>query len=224
MSSTQRLPARMTTPDTTGQALLVCGIVSSLLYAVANDAIAVNRYPGYDPLSQVVSELTSPGAPSRAPLIAVGLVWAALLGAFGVGVWRASRGRRALRVAAGLLIGYAAAQPLWIPFPMSARGEIPASAGLADTVHVGLAAATVLLMFTTMGFGAAALGRRFRRFTAATAAVALAFGAYTFTTVPTFQAGDPTPWAGLAERVNIFAWLLWVAVLAAALLREGPES
>ncbi|GAA0815740.1 DUF998 domain-containing protein [Spirilliplanes yamanashiensis] len=220
MSSTQRLSLRPAAPDTTVRALLACGIVSSLLYAVANDALAVARYPGYDPVSQVVSELTTTGTPTRAPLLVVGLVWAVLLGAFGAGVWRAARGRRGLRVTAGLLMGYAAVQPLWIPFPMSPRGEIPTAAGPAGAVHVALAAATVAIMFTAMGFGAAALGRRFRRFTAGAAVAALVSGAYTFATVPRFQAGDPTPWAGLAERVTIAAWLLWIAVLGATLLRE----
>lgn len=45
------------------QTLLACGIVSSLLYAVMIWEI---RYDGYSPLSQVPSELTAIGAPTRA--------------------------------------------------------------------------------------------------------------------------------------------------------------
>lgn len=36
---------------------------------------------------------------------------------------------------------------------------------------------------------------------------------------------EPTPWAGLEERVNIYATMLWLAALALALLRaEGPTA
>jgi hypothetical protein len=33
----------------------------------------------------------------------------------------------------------------------------------------------------------------------------------------------PTPWIGIAERIDLGGYLLWVAVLAIALLRE-PAS
>ena len=47
------------------KALLVCGIASSLLYAAMIWAI---RYEGYSPVSQVPSELTAIGAPTRTTL------------------------------------------------------------------------------------------------------------------------------------------------------------
>jgi hypothetical protein len=33
------------------------------------------------------------------------------------------------------------------------------------------------------------------------------------------QANEPTPWMGIEERINIYATMLWVAVLAIGLLR-----
>lgn len=36
-------------------------------------------------------------------------------------------------------------------------------------------------------------------------------------------AGQLTPWLGVAERINIGAYLLWVTVLAAILLRGHPD-
>jgi hypothetical protein len=32
-------------------------------------------------------------------------------------------------------------------------------------------------------------------------------------------ANEPTPWMGIEERINIYATMLWVAVLAIGLLR-----
>ncbi|HLN76668.1 MAG TPA: hypothetical protein VK204_06445, partial [Nocardioidaceae bacterium] len=54
--------------------------------------------------------------------------------------------------------------PLWYPFPMTARGQIePATKmALADLMHITLGAIDTLLMLSILGFGAAALGKRFR--------------------------------------------------------------
>jgi len=48
--------------------------------------------------------------------------------------------------------------------------------------------------------------------------ILLAAGAVTSMDAPKLQANFPTPWMGVWERVNIVAWLLWVAVLSATLL------
>jgi len=76
-------------------------------------------------------------------------------------------------------------------------------------------------MFLAIGFGATAFGKPFRLYSIATIVVLLTFGALTFIEAPRLQANLPTPWIGLWERINISVFLLWVAVLAAALLRRG---
>jgi len=48
----------------------------------------------------------------------------------------------------------------------------------------------------------------------------LVFGALTGMQAPKVPAGEPTPWMGLFERVSLWAWLLWMAVLAIILLRD----
>jgi hypothetical protein len=211
-------------PGTAQTFLLSCGILSSLLYAITNDLLAALRYRGYSPFSQVVSELTSIGAPTRTPLLAMGLVYDVLLAAFGVGVWRSARGNRALGVTGLLLVGYGAIGPLWLPFPMTARGEIGTTTGLTDIMHIVMGAVTVLLMFSAIGFGARAFGGRFRAYSLGTLATVLAFGASVFAYVPRIAAGEPTPWVGVLERINIAAWLMWVAVLAVILLRGASGS
>jgi hypothetical protein len=45
----------------------------------------------------------------------------------------------------------------------------------------------------------------------------------TFRDAPRVQADLSTPWIGLWERINISVFLLWIAVLAMALLRGGAR-
>src|SRR5438046_9732951 len=85
--------------------LLDCGIASSLLHVVMN-IVAALRYPGYDSVSQTVSELSAIGAPTRNLWVPAGMVYEILVIAFGIGVWLSADGRRPLQVVAGLLLAY----------------------------------------------------------------------------------------------------------------------
>ena len=51
----------------------------------------------------------------------------------------------------------------------------------------------------------------------------LVFGSLTAMDAPKVPLGDPTPWMGLTERINIGAWLVWLAVLSLTLLRRDAE-
>jgi len=198
--------------------LLVCGIVSSVLYGILIWAI---RYPGYSPISQTVSELSAWGTSTRNLWIPLGAVYTLLILAFGIGVWIVGRGRRSLRIAGGLLIAYASLGLLWPFAAMHQRAVLAAGGGtLADTMHLTLAGTTVLLMFAAMVCGAVALRGWFRIYSIATIAVLLVFGALTSADASKVADDLPTPWAGLWERINICAFLLWVVVFAVVLLRE----
>jgi hypothetical protein len=74
-------------------------------------------------------------------------------------------------------------------------------------------------MLLAIGFGAAAFGKRFRLYSIATLLTVLVFGALTFLDAPRVGANLPTPWLGVGERINLGMFLLWVVVLATALLR-----
>jgi len=63
-------------------ALLVCGIASSLLYALMIWGI---RYEGYSLISQVPSELTAIGAPTRALWARLGWIYTVLVAFLGLG-------------------------------------------------------------------------------------------------------------------------------------------
>jgi uncharacterized membrane protein len=70
-----------------------------------------------------------------------------------------------------------------------------------------------------IGFAAVALGKRFRFYSLATMVLLVAFGALTGMEAPGLEANLPTPLIGVWERSGIGAFMLWVVVLAIALLR-----
>lgn len=198
-----------------GRALLLyCGALSSLVYVAANVAGAL-RWPGYSSLSQTISELSAIDAPSRSVWVPLGIAYDALLIAFGAGVWAQARERRGLRATAAMLVAIGVIGVFWPP--MHLRGR---DATLTDTLHVVWASVTSVLTLLAIGLGARGMGPRFRGYSIATIAVLLAFGTLSFLQAPRLAANEPTPWLGLLERINVGSYLLWVAVLSCALVRE----
>ena len=217
--STAAARRRVVSREKWRKALLACGIASALLYALMIWAI---RYEGYSPISQVPSELTAIGAPTRALWARLGWIYTALELAFGFGLWKSAGRNGAIKIVGGLILAHASLGFLW-PFASMHRREVLAAGGgtFSDTLHVVLAGVTVFLMFLAIGFGAAAFGKRFRLYSIASIVVLLAFGGLTFLEAPGLQANLPTPWIGLWERINITVFLVWVVVLAAMLRRTG---
>ena len=62
--------------------LLVCGVVSSLLYIAMNVFVAT-QWEDYSSASQTVSELSAIGAPTRRVCVGVGIGYSVLVVAFG---------------------------------------------------------------------------------------------------------------------------------------------
>jgi hypothetical protein len=199
---------------TARNALLVSGIVSSLLYAAMLVFIPM-RWAGYSSASQTVSELSAIDAPTRPLWVPLGTVWTLLYAAFGWGVWQAAGRNRPLRVAGAVMIAHGLFGIFWPPMHLRGTG-----ATLTDTLHIVWSIATVLLMALAIGFAAAALGRRFRLYSIATLLAFVVFGVLTGMDGPRIAANLPTPWIGVWERVNIGVWLLWVVALAVTLLRQ----
>ncbi|HET6344903.1 MAG TPA: DUF998 domain-containing protein [Myxococcota bacterium] len=199
--------------------LLVCGILSSLLY-LGIDTLAAWRYPDYHSyLSQAISELGAVGAPTRTLVDPLFLIYTIMIVAFGVGVCASAQERRALRVIGSLLIGIGAIG-LVTP-PMNLRG----TAGVTgDLPHIVLTGVIVLFILSAIVCGAALYGRRWRLYSWATVVTLVVSGAGTGFEAGRLAAHQPTPWLGLAERINIGAYLLWTAVLAVSLLRVEESS
>ena len=205
--------------------LLVCGVLYPLLHVIANDVVAATRYAGYSRSSQAVSELSAAGAPTRTFLTAMLPVWTALMIAFGIGVWKSADGKHALRVTGGLLVAFGITGVLWLFFHMTSReAMVTGTTPVNDIGHIVLTAVTVLLILSQIGFGAAAFGKWFRVYSLVTAVTVVVFGALTGMLAPKVPLGEPTPWMGIFERIDIGAWLLWIAALAIILLRSRSDA
>lgn len=217
---------RRTRTGVTGRdVLLAAGMFYAASYVVANDGIAASRYPGYDRIDQAVSELSAKGAPTRPFLVGMSAVWTPAMMAFGLGVGLSARGRRALRATGALLVGFGAMSLGWLPFPMTAREDMrPGTTAANDVGHLAMGALTVLLMLAQIGSGAVALGKRFRWYSIVTGAIMLVCGGSVARLSAGLAAGKPTPRLGLYERASIGAWLTWITVLAATLMREGDSA
>jgi len=207
------------------KSLLVCGILSSLLYFAMITVLGPMRWEGYSLRSQWVSELFAFGAPSRTLVVPLGIVYQVLMTAFGLGVWLSAGRNRALRVAGGLLVAYGVVGLTAPLFSMHMREYLQMNGPtLTDTMHQILTGVTVLLMMLAIGFAAAALGKRFRFYSIATIVASLVFGALTMPSASRVEKDLPTPWTGLTERISICVFLIWVVLLAIALLRAPSDS
>jgi hypothetical protein len=204
--------------------LLVCGILSSMLY-VAMTVVVAMQWEGYSSTSQTISELSAIGAPTRPVWVRLGAIYTVLVTAFGWGIWRSAGRNRALRIVGSLILAYGLLGVLWPLAPMHLRAVLAAGGGTwTDTLHLVLASVTVLLMLLAIVCAASAFGKPFRRYCIATLAILVAFGALTFVDAPRLAANLPTPWMGVWERINLGVFLLWVAVLAVALLRARDTA
>jgi len=200
--------------------LLVSGILSSLLYVVTV-VLAAMRWEGYNPASQTVSELIAIDAPTRPLVVPLFVTYALLIYAFGVGVWASDDRKPALRFAAVGLIGKEVLGLVGtLFFPMHLREVLAVGGGTSsDTMHATLALLGVLFMLLALGSAAFAFGKRFRLYSIATILLLIVGGVLTGSDVPRMEANLPTPWMGVWERINIYAYMLWVVVLSIILLR-----
>lgn len=205
------------------RALLACGILSSLLY-LATDILGGLRYEGYSFVNQAISELGAIGAPSKPLVDPLFLIYALLVLMFGIGLFREAWARnRSLRITAWMLISLGGldlaigvfADPALFAMRQRGTGSIA-----TDAPHIIVTGVQVLLLLVAIGFGAFALGNRFRSYSIATMVTAILFGLATSQYAPRLAAGLSTPGLGILERINVYAFMLWVAVLGIALLKR----
>jgi hypothetical protein len=91
-------------------------------------------------------------------------------------------------------------------------------------MHIILTVVTVLSWMLILGFAATAFGKRFRIYSIVTLLTVLMCGALTGPQAAKLAIGQPTPWLGLTERINIYSFMLWVVVLAITLLQAQEDS
>jgi hypothetical protein len=141
---------------------------------------------------------------------------------FGAGVWMSAGSRRMLRFTGAFLAAKEVEGIVGTLFaPMHLRG-VPVT--LTDTMHGILAMTGVVFMLIAIGCGARAFGKGFRRYSVLTIVLLIVGGALSGMYVSEMSANQPTPWMGMMERMNIYAYMLWVIVLAVTLLRENGKQ
>ena len=192
--------------DAIRKGLLAAGILSSLLYIVATDGIAASMWEGYHRTERMVSELFAVGSPGRDFLVTIMWFYMLLFVAFGIGVWTSTRGNRAMRVAACLLMGYAVFNIVagFFPLRLGEETSVP--------MHIAATAVQLVLMVASMCFVAVGVPGRLRIYTTASLALMAVMAVVSFIAAP-----GPDLLLGIGERISIGAFLLWVAVLAVTL-------
>lgn len=200
------------------ETLLIGGLLSSLAY-VAFDLVSAARYPGYSIVNQAISELSAIGAPAASASLwrLLGPLYAILFLAFTIGVLRAGRDNRPLRTSGWIMLAFIGWGMLWPFFPMHPRGT---ETTVSDLGHLILGGGSNVLILGFIGFGAFALSTRFRNWSLAIMLVFAVTAIGTFSYVSEVGSGDPTPWLGIVERIMIYSYLLWVAMLAVTLMRR----
>jgi hypothetical protein len=202
--------------------LLYCGIFSSIYYVALNIIVPL-YYPGYNPSSQAISELSAIGAPTKALWTWLVSFYTFLIIAFGWGLWQSSTWNKPLRVVSILMIIYGISGFIWTP--MHQREVIAAGGGSwTDDWHLVVGFLSLSLILLMFGFGAASLGRRFRIYSILTILAFFVFGTLTGIESPGIQENRPTPLLGVWERLTLGAFMAWVIVLAAALLRAERKK
>lgn len=90
-----------------------------------------------------------------------------------------------------------------------------------DTMHVVLMGITVpLLILLSIGLGAVAYrGKWFRLYSIRNLVTLLVVGALTGLGAAQLAAQQAMPWVGVTERILVYGYTLWVAMLAIVLLR-----
>ena len=199
------------------KALLVCGIFASLIW-LGTDIIASLRYEGYNFPFDPISGLSAVDAPTRAFIPPFINLYLMLKAAFSPGVWNAAGKNRSLRVTAGLLLASAITDLAGSFFPWNPTETLGSFVNMMHAILAG--GITVLLIFLTIGFGANANGKRFRRYSYATLLLMLILGALPLVGGVQITADQPPEWFGVTERVNAYGYMLWMMVLAIVLLRN----
>lgn len=198
--------------------LLLSGILASLV-RIAADLLAAIWYPGYSIWDQTMSQLAAVGAPTLAFQMILLAIFDVLMTAFGAGVWISAEKKRSLDVAGLLIALFGVSGLITLAFPQTAMqlgGDMA-----AQSVHIVVISASVVLIILFIGFGAAAHGIGFRLYSVATVIVMLLFGFLTATKAP--QAVDyAAPGMGILERICYYSYLFWIAVFATLRLRRRP--
>lgn len=197
--------------------LLLCGIVAPIVYLTTVVAGGAS-VPQYSHIAMAVSQIAQRGAPHPVA-VEIGFSLSAVLSAaFGFGIWKTAADRDgALHLSGALLIAYGIlALMISTAFPMDAAGEDLTVAGIMHFVLVGLAAMVLLAAMLLAGFAFGRTAPWFRRYSVVSALLMLLGTGLAYVSVQ-----QELPLSALAERITLAAYLVWILVFAATLLRRA---
>ena len=215
----EKLSLNSTRPDRILGILAICGIVGPIIYAIVLTVLG-SLWPGYNPISQYMSELGAIDAPHAIVMNVLGFQ---LLGIFmtgyGFGLYRGvskgwdSKIGVALIVIAGVdmvLVGF---------FPCDPGCVNVSSTGIAHAITAKIAsiAMTLGMLVVSLRLRKDSLWRSYWVFTLAIAAVTIFLSP-----LPMFPI--LSPWAGLLQRLGIGLALFWMEVMSIKLLRLPTRS
>ena len=205
--------------SSTTKALLGAGIAAAVIYVLGDltSGIIYNGDRPYSFMNQWISELTAIGSPVRPLMVGIITVHDLLVIAFGLGIWRVAASSKSLRWAAGILIGASVFGLAIHPFfPMTSRWLDPA---FTDTLHGATSFGWSMLIVATVVLVAVAYRGRLGIYSVATAVTLMVFGLASGIAIKGLEQND-TPLAGAFERINAYALMAWLIVLAWTAIRR----
>jgi len=99
---------------------------------------------------------------------------------------------------------------------MTSRGMEP---GFTDTMHIILTGVFSLFVFVAVVLAAVAYRGWFRLYSIGTLVVLIGFGGLASIAMRGIEENLPTPWVGGFERINAYAYLAWLVLLAMTVMR-----
>ena len=206
--------------------LMLCGVSAAVIY-IGTVLLGGLLRPGYSHISMAISELVADGAPNRALLSALFLVYNALLSVFGAGLWLKANSRSRGWVSgmigslALLLVGLAGVL-MELAFPQEPGGTATTFAGIMHFVMAGIAALGTMVAILMLAFW-------FKNISALKGYVVYSLMSVTVI----FLSGglgaaamaNHSPLFGVIERITIFTFTLWMFVIGWKMTQlEGKTS
>jgi Protein of unknown function (DUF998) len=203
---------------TVTKALLIAGIVAAGVYVVGDllSGIVYNASRPYSYKDQWISELTATRSPVRPLMVTVITIHDLLVIALGLGIWRAAGRSKGLRwVGVFLLATHAFGLVIHSFFPMASRWMEQ-----SDAMHGNVTMVWGLGVLVAILLAAVAHGGWFRLYSIGTLVAMIGFGTASAIAIQGIEQND-TPWAGAFERINAYAFMAWLAVLAVTVMRRS---
>jgi hypothetical protein len=193
---------------------LLGGILASVVYLLAVFVGGVIT-PGYSHISQYISELIQAGAPQKGILDPLFAFYNVLVVIFGVGLFRYVRDNKNSKnltgiVGALILLVEGLAGFLTIFFPQDPIGTQITTTGTIHIILASVSSLTSMLSILLIGlwFRSVPAFRTFGLYSFISLAVVFVSGGFAAATI-----ANPTPINGLIERITIFSFLQWLAVI-----------